>query len=144
MRHGAGFLRFVYLFGATFDGLMLIPMLSPPVGARMLGIAEFHPGPDYRYAMGVAAALMAGWTALLVWGAFDPAPRRGILLLTAAPVVAGLIAAGIYAVASGLVALSSMAPIFAFQILGAALFVAGYRVAGRAMEGIRQKPSFGL
>lgn len=131
MKPGAGFLRFVYLFGATFDGLTLISMLSPTIGAKMLGIAEFHPGPDYGYAMGVAAALMAGWTALLVWGAFDPVPRRDVLLLTAAPVVTGLIAAGVYAVASGLVALSAMAPIFAFQVLGAALFVAGYRVAGQ-------------
>jgi hypothetical protein len=129
MKHGAGFLRFVYLFGATFDGLTMLPMLSPTVGARMLGIAEFQPGSDYCYAMGVAAALMAGWTALLVWGAFDPVSRRGVLLLTATPVVAGLIMAGVYAVASGLVALSSMAPIFAFQVLGIALFVAGYRVA---------------
>ncbi|MGD0643094.1 MAG: hypothetical protein ABSC22_20330 [Roseiarcus sp.] len=131
MKRRIGFLRFVYLYGAAFDGLMLIPMLSPAVGARMLGIAEFRPGPDYRYAMGVAAALMAGWTALLVWGVLDPVARRGALLLTAAPVSAGLVAAGLYAVAAGLVALPDMAPIFAFQTAGIALFVAGYRTAGR-------------
>ena len=125
------FLRFVYLFGATFDGLTLIPMLSPAVGGKMLGIADFQPGPDYGYAIGLAAALMAGWTALLVWGALAPIARRAVLLLTAAPVVAGLFAAGLYAVAAGLVPLPFMAPIFAFQLFGFTLFVVGYRLAGR-------------
>ncbi len=140
MKRHTGFLRFVYLFGATFDGLMLIPMLSPAIGARILGVADFQPGPDYRYAMGVAAALMAGWTALLVWGVFDPVARRGALLLTAAPVLTGLIAAGVYAVAAGLVALPNMAPIFAFQVFGVALFVAGYRIARRAAASAMTTP----
>jgi hypothetical protein len=125
-----GFLRFVYLFGATFDGLTLVPLLSPRLGGDMLGIAGFQPGPDYRYAIGMTAALMAGWTLLLVWGAIDPISRRATLLLTAIPVVAGLFTAGVYAVAAGLVALRFMAPIFVFQALGFALFVAGYRAAG--------------
>lgn len=125
------FLRFVYLFGAAFDGLTLIPMLSPSIAARMFGIAEFHPGSGYRYAIGVAAALMAGWTTLLIWGAFDPVGRRTVLLITAAPVVAGLFAAGVHAVASGLVALPFMATLFAFQLGACALFIAGYRHAAR-------------
>jgi len=132
MKRRIGFLRFVYLYGAIFDGLTVVPMLSPAVGARMLGIADFQPGPDYRYAMGVAAALMTGWTALLVWGVFDPIARRGVMLLTAAPVLVGLIAAGVYAVTTGLVALPNMAPIFTFQVVGIALFVAGCQVARQA------------
>jgi len=127
-----GFVRFVYLFGATFDGLTLIPMLWPRVGGAMLGVADFQPGADYRYAIGLAAALMAGWTALLIWGLCDPVGRRGVLLLTAAPVVAGLFAAGVYAVAVDFAAWPFMAPIFAFQIGVFALFVVGYRLAGRA------------
>jgi hypothetical protein len=41
-------------------------------------------------------------------------------------VVVGLIAAGIYAVASGLVRLPLMAPMFAFQLGGCVLFVTAY------------------
>lgn len=69
----------------------------------MLGIRAFTPAPDFRDAAAIGAALMAGWTALLVWGVLRPVERRGVLLLAAFPVVLGLIAAGIYAVAGGLV-----------------------------------------
>ena len=106
-----------------------VPLLSPRLGGDMLGLAGFQPGPDYRYAIGMTAALMAGWTLLLA-GVIDPISRRATLLLTAVPVVAGLFAAGAHAVAAGLVALPFMAPIFVFQALGFALFVVGYRVAG--------------
>jgi hypothetical protein len=119
-------LRVAYWFGAVFDGAMLIPLLLRRAAASMLGLDRFAPGADYRYAAAVAAALMAGWTALLVWGVLRPVERRGVLLLTACPVVFGLIAAGIYAVVSGLVRLPYMLPIFAFQAVGCALFITAY------------------
>jgi hypothetical protein len=115
-----------YWFGAILDGAMVVPLLVPRIAAAMLGLVGFAPTPDFRYAAAVGAALMAGWTALLVWGALRPLDRRGILLLTACPVVVGLIAAGIYAVASGLVRLPLMVPMFAFQVGGCALFVTAY------------------
>jgi hypothetical protein len=123
------YLRFAYWFGAVLDGLMVVPLLFPSVGAAMLGLVDFHPGPDYRYAAALAASLMAGWTALLVWGVFRPVERRGVLLLTACPVVVGLLAAGGYAVAAGFVRASFMLPIFASQVAGIAIFVSAYLVA---------------
>lgn len=125
------FVRGTYWFGVIFDGAMVAPMLSPALGAQMLGLGEFNPGADYKYAIGLAAALMAGWTALLAWGLFDPVARRGVLLLTAFPVVAGLFTAGVYAVTVGFVPLAFMLPIFASQVLGIGLFVAAYLVGGR-------------
>ena len=54
-------LRVCYWLGAIIDGLFAVVMVLPPqVGGKLFGIADFHPGPDYRYAMFVAAALMAG------------------------------------------------------------------------------------
>lgn len=38
--------------------------------------------PEYRYAMGLAAPLVFGWTLLLVWGDRKLIARRGILALT--------------------------------------------------------------
>lgn len=128
MKNRLGFLRGTYWFGAIFDGLMVIPMLSPSLGATMLGLTEFNPGADYRYAISLAAALMVGWTALLVWGVFDPVARCGVLLLTAFPVVLGLFAAGVYAVNVGFVPLAFMLPIFVTQIVAMGLFVAAYRI----------------
>jgi hypothetical protein len=131
-------LRVAYWFGAIFDGAMIVPLLLPRVAAAMFGIEAFAPGADYRYATAVGAALMAGWTALLVWGVLRPVERRGVLLLTACPVVFGLIAAGAYAVGSGLVGLPAMAPTLVFQVGGCALFITAYRraaVFARAAEG---------
>ena len=43
------------------------------------------------YEVGTAAALMWGWTLLLLWADRKPVERRGVLLLTVFPVVVGLI-----------------------------------------------------
>ncbi len=40
--------------------------------------------------MGMAGSLMTGWTFLLVWAVRKPVERRGVILLTAFPVVFGL------------------------------------------------------
>ena len=47
--------------------------------------------PSFQFAMGWGAALMLGWTTLLLWGAFKPVERRSVLLFTIMPVVLGLI-----------------------------------------------------
>lgn len=75
---------------------------------------------------------MAGWTALLVWGAAQPVQRRGVLLLTTFPVVVGLAGAGGYAIASGLVRPVFIAPIFTVQAIACAIFVTAHRSARRA------------
>jgi hypothetical protein len=129
MRNRLAFLRFAYWFGAIADGATIVPLLVPSVAAAMLGIDAFHPGPDYRYATTVGAALMAGWTTLLVWRALRPVDRRDVLLLTVLPVMVGLVAAGAYAVSTGFVSLPHMAPTFVFQVVGIAIFLTAYAIA---------------
>jgi hypothetical protein len=96
--------------GAVFDALVLIPMLFPRIGGLVFGILDFKPGSDYRYAMYTAASLMLGWGGLLLWTFVNPIERRGVLLLTGVPVIAGLMAAGIFAVAENLIRLTAMVP----------------------------------
>ena len=81
MKSAIRWLRANYIAGAFADGLIGILMLIP---SRM-GETEF------RYSMGLGAALMFGWTALLLWGNMKPLERKGILLLTIFPVITGLI-----------------------------------------------------
>jgi hypothetical protein len=119
-------LRFCYWVGALFDGLTLIPMLFPRIGGMLFGIPDFNPGAEYRYAMGVGAALMAGWTVLLLWADRKPADRRGLLLLSLFPVLSGLILAGIYAVACGMAKPDKMAPLWIFQAAVFTLFSVTY------------------
>ncbi len=121
--------RLAYRVGALVDAVMVVPLLAPGVAGSMLGIDGFSPHADFRYAAALSAALMAGWTALLIWADRDPVTRRGVLLLTVCPVVLGLATAGVYAVGSGLVRPLYMAPMFAVQLLLVVLFLSAYRRA---------------
>ena len=101
-------LRISYWVGAIADLLMVIVFLIP----ERMGESEF------RYPMGLAAALMMGWTFLLIWADRKPVERKGILLLTIFPVITGLILANLYAVGLGLFPISKTIPP---GILGASL-----------------------
>jgi len=124
-------LRIAYRTGAVFDALMVIPMLFPRLGGALFGIARFQPTADYKYAMIVAASLMLGWACLLIWADRQPVERRGVLLLTVLPVLAGLIASGVYAVVAHLVAPWSMAPALVIQLALCGLFSSAYAQSAR-------------
>jgi hypothetical protein len=130
------FARVACVIGGVFDALMLPPMLIPRLGGKLFGLQAFAPGPDYRYAIHVAAALMLGWTLLLFWAARRPIERAAVLPLTAI-VVAGLMAAGLYAVYSGFLALQKMFPIFILQCGLIALFLTGYIKASQSQRRLR-------
>jgi hypothetical protein len=125
-------LRWSFVVGAVLDGIMVVVMLLPPRwGGRMIGLETFPPGPDYRYAMALAAALMAGWTALLIWAARSPFERREVLLLTLFA-LAGLMGANVYGVALGFVTFAGVAPTLGLQVGLCVLFTLGYRAGGAA------------
>jgi hypothetical protein len=126
MERSTRLLRIAYRIGIVLDAAMIPPMLFPPIGAAMFGIADFRPGPEYRYAMYVGASLMAGWTALLLWADRKPAERRGVILLTLVPVMAGLISASLYAASTGLIAPFRIFPMAVLQISATALFLGAY------------------
>jgi len=125
MRNNEVFAATVCIIGGAFDGLMMLPMLLPSLGGKLFGLREFSPGPDYRYAINVAASLMLGWTLLLFWAAWRPIERAAVLMLTAI-VVACLMLAGSRAVLSGFIPLRKMLPVFALQVGLVALFLTGY------------------
>lgn len=119
-------LRVCYWIGAVADAISAVVMLLPTLGGSMYGIADFNPGYEYRYAMGVGASLMIGWTFLLIWADRSPIERRGILLLTVFPVLFGLIISGIYAVATGIITADRMIPMWIFQGLITGLYLFSY------------------
>lgn len=122
-------LRISYWVGAILDGLWIIPMLVPRVGGVLFGIEDFDPGGEYRYAMAVGAALMAGWTVLLLWADRKPVERRGVLLLTICPVMLGLDAASIQLVRYDLVPLDRMIGSWIQTGLVHVLFIYSYVVS---------------
>ncbi len=119
-------LRVSFLVGAVTDGLAIVPMLFPRIGAALFGGDFSRFGAEYRLAMGIGASLMAGWTALLVWGAVDPVGRRDILMLTLAPVIAGIVAATAAAVRNGVLPLSRVIPLWIHLGFVSVLYVVSY------------------
>jgi hypothetical protein len=104
MNYRVLWLRIAYWAGAFLDAKACVWMLSAKPILEMNDGRQFHPGWDYRYAMAFGAALMAGWTVLLLWADRKPVERRGVLLITVFPVIAGLNAARYYLYLGGFVA----------------------------------------
>ena len=119
-------LRLSYWIGAVTDGLAVIPLLSPKVGNFLFGRVEFVAGPEYRYAMGMAASLVLGWTLLLIWADREPVARKGILLLTIFPVVFGIIAAQIYGVLNDFLAIERVIPLWIHLAVVSGLYIFSY------------------
>ena len=104
--------RIAFLVAAVTDGLALVPMLVPRVGAALFGGDSSRATPEYRYAMNLAAALMAGWTVLLFWGAAQPIERRAVLLIVVCPSILGIVAASVAAARRGVVQSRRMVPLW--------------------------------
>ena len=75
-----------------------------------------------------AVSLEFGWAALLVWVAFRPTERRGILLFTAISMLLANTLHGVFQLDSAGVA--ALAVNMAFGFIFAGLFVAAYVAAG--------------
>ena len=73
---------------------------------------------------------MAGWAVLLLWGSFRPMERKGLLLLTLFPVVAGLAGASVAAALSGFIRWPYLLPLWIVYALLIPLYMAAY-FAGR-------------
>lgn len=124
-------LRVSYWSGAVLDGLAVPTMLFPGLFAATNRLPDFHPGIEYRFAMGMGASLMMGWTALLIWADRKPLERKGVLLITLVPVVLGLVVNEVLAVRAGFLSVAAMAPIWVVQALLSILFLFSYWNARR-------------
>ena len=134
MANAIRWLRICYRVGAIVDLAAGVQMLCPPLFAFGMGLANFNPGPDYRYAMGMGASLMFGWTVLLLWADRRPVERMGVLPLTVVPVIAAMALNEAAGVGSGFLSVAAAAPIWALQVAISALFLVSYGVARRALR----------
>ncbi len=125
-------LRLSYWVGAVVDAAAAAQMLHPPLFGLGMGLPGFDPGDDYRYAMGMGASLMLGWTALLIWADRRPMERKGVLPLTVLPVIVGLAANQARGVLEGFLPMVAVLPIWVLQIGLSALFLGSYWKAVRA------------
>ncbi len=126
-------LRICFWAGALTDGGAAVQMLSTRVFGLAYRVSGFSPGPDYRFAMGMGASLMIGWTVLLLWADRAPFERKGVLLITVVPVILGLAANQVGAWRDGFIPLGALVPVWALQLVLSAVFVAAWAYA-RATE----------
>jgi drug/metabolite transporter (DMT)-like permease len=107
VRSNVVWLRASYWAGAVADvGIGVLTLIPSRMGET-----------EFRYPMGLAAAVMFAWALLLIWADRRPLERRGVLLPTVF-VILGLLSAGLFAVASGIFPITRIIPT---SILGAAL-----------------------
>ena len=116
-------LRVSYWVGAVADAVATVAILNP---SRM-GESEF------RYPMGLAAALMLAWTVLLVWADRRPVERRGVLLLTVFPLIIGLMASCVFAGSSGQLPVGQVVARLIVLAIIAVLMLYSYARARRAV-----------
>ena len=126
MKSYSKLLRVCFLIGAITDGLAVVPMLSPNIGTMLFGGEFARLGVEYRYAMGIGAALMAGWTVLLLWGSFKPIERRDLLVITIFPVVTGIVASTIYGISQHVIETSRTIPLLVHLGFVSVLYLYSY------------------
>lgn len=123
-------LRLSYWTGAVVDFAAGWMMLVPALFALMNEPTTFQPANEYRYAMGMGAPLMFGWTVLLLWADRKPFERKDILPITLL-VVLGEILTQVWGISVGFLPLAAVAPTFLMQAVLIALFGYAYFRARR-------------
>jgi hypothetical protein len=98
-------------------------MLVPALAMLLWGFEETSG--TSRLAMGYGAALMIGWTALLVWAYQRPLERRAVAALTVL-VIWGLVLAEVVSVVLGHVPAWRMVPTWCLQAVLLGLFAGAY------------------
>ena len=123
------FIKSVYWIAAAVDAAVALGMVFPPLIQPALQIAASPTTVETRYALGSGAALMFGWTALLIWASVEPVARRGVLLLTAVPVIAGLALSTLYGHVHGYIPRGGALSVWTLQGVLVALLAAAYHLA---------------
>ncbi|MFX0038943.1 MAG: hypothetical protein ACFFCY_14565 [Promethearchaeota archaeon] len=83
-------IRFTYWYGAVLDFLVFLDMVMSIIFEFSISIPNVSTDISYKYQTGTGAFLMLGWTFLLIWADRKPIERKDVLLLTAIPVVVGI------------------------------------------------------
>ena len=118
-------LRISYWAGAVLDALAFLIMLFPALFAWNNRLTNFNPGIDYRYAMGMGAPLMLGWTVLLLWADRRPFERKDVLLITLL-VVLGEVITELFGVRVEFISVPAMIPTWMIQSVLSVLFIFSY------------------
>ena len=90
-----------YIVGVIIDGFWAIVLAIPSLYSLITNSNIIIINPQIHVVFIIASSLMFGWTFLLLWGYQKPIERRMILLITAFPVVFGILIGTIIGILSG-------------------------------------------
>jgi hypothetical protein len=94
-------IKLTYWLGTGADALWAVGLFIPQVYGALVGTPDFAPDFQTRQLMLIGGSLMTGWTFLLIWALQRPVARRGVLLLTAFPVIFGLFITTVNGISNG-------------------------------------------
>ena len=124
------FVRATYWIGAIVDALAAVQLLLPTT-ARMLSFPGLRaPGAAGQPAV-VAAVLMLGFSAILIWAHLRTRTRRGVLAITLVVVLA-LAASNIALGLAGALPWAQLTPVLLIQAILAVMFGLSLRIASKA------------
>ena len=123
MKNKIVWLRIAYWSGAIIDGLAAILLTFPVLNAWFNGAALIDDSPIFRSVNAQAAALMWGWTLLLLWANRQPLERRGVLVLTLFPVLTLLIGSRVQEMLVNQASFLRNLPLFGLQLSLVTLFI---------------------
>ena len=84
-------LQTICWIGVAADALWAVALAYPSLYGILTGQPQLQMDLALRLVMGIGASLMLGWTLLLAWTARNPVARKAVFLLTAFPVICGLV-----------------------------------------------------
>ncbi|MHA2301713.1 MAG: hypothetical protein ACXACD_12235 [Candidatus Thorarchaeota archaeon] len=101
-------LRSSYWIGAILDAIYafnagLVWLIEDYSGFDPIRLLRFTEGLESRYVWGLTCVLITTWTILLIWADQKPVERSMVGLLTALPLVSGLLIDTFFAISVGLV-----------------------------------------
>jgi hypothetical protein len=124
-------LRVSFWIGAVFDLLDGLAMLFPGLLGVDKVLSIFSPTPASRFAFGMGAPVMLGWTVLLLWADRKPLERKDVLPITVL-VVLGEVANEIVAARAGSIPTATLVPTWILQAAVGGLFIFSYLNARRS------------
>lgn len=129
--------RFTYWAGAIIDILAGIQLLVPD-NVTILGLPGMRAAGLAGMPAIVAAVLMFGFAAILIWAQYRPVERRALLFVTLAVIVA-LASANVVSGVQGWQVWGTLVPPLLVQTVLTALFTISFVITGRAAT--RSDPS---
>lgn len=135
MKNNLFWLRLSYWVGAVIDAAAAVLLMFPDLNASFSGYEAVETSAAFRAASAPAAALMWGWTFLLIWADRRPWERRGVLALTIFPALGLMIGARFQELLIHQAAFSRELPFFVLQFGLVALFAYSLWVNRKERQG---------